>query len=305
MEINSIRKNDTSSSLKPDLAVKAALVEQILADLFDRQTEIPPRLKEAMEYMMSGGGKRIRAALAMWACEVVSGKLNRQAQVAAAVVEMVHTYSLIHDDLPAMDDDDMRRGKPSCHKQFDEATAILAGDALLTLAFEMLSTDIKNSDTAVRMIRTLSEAAGPSGMIAGQVADMNSPHANGSMQRLQYIHMNKTAEMFAASTALGALAGGATDEQLSAMIEYGMKIGLGFQIADDLLDITASSEQLGKTAGKDAEQGKLTYPALVGEEKSREIFEKLTCEAVCALQIFGKEAETLRQLAMELLDRTK
>ena len=305
MEINSIRKSETSSSLKPDLAVKAALVEQVLADLFDRQTEIPPRLKEAMEYMMSGGGKRIRAALAMWACEVVSGKLNREAQVAAAVVEMVHTYSLIHDDLPAMDDDDMRRGKPSCHKQFDEATAILAGDALLTLAFEMLSTDIKNSDTAVRMIRTLSEAAGPSGMIAGQVADMNSPHANGSMQRLQYIHMNKTAEMFAASTALGALAGGATDEQLSAMIEYGMKIGLGFQIADDLLDITASSEQLGKTAGKDAEQGKLTYPALVGEEKSREIFEKLTCEAVCALQIFGKEAETLRQLAMELLDRTK
>ena len=179
MEINSIKKSDTSSSLKPDLAVKAALVEQILADLFDRQTEIPPRLKEAMEYMMSGGGKRIRAALAMWACEVVSGKLNREAQVAAAVVEMVHTYSLIHDDLPAMDDDDMRRGKPSCHKQFEEATAILAGDALLTLAFEMLSTDIKNSDTAVRMIRTLSEAAGPSGMIAGQVADMNSPHANG------------------------------------------------------------------------------------------------------------------------------
>ena len=305
MEINSIRKSDTSSSLKPDLAVKAALVEQVLADLFDRQTEIPPRLKEAMEYMMSGGGKRIRAALAMWACEVVSGKLNREAQVAAAVVEMVHTYSLIHDDLPAMDDDDMRRGKPSCHKQFDEATAILAGDALLTLAFEMLSTDIENSETAVRMIRTLSEAAGPSGMIAGQVADMNSPHANGSMQRLQYIHMNKTAEIFAASTALGALAGGATDEQLSAMIEYGMKIGLGFQIADDLLDITASSEQLGKTAGKDAEQGKLTYPALVGEEKSREIFEKLTCEAVCALQIFGKEAETLRQLAMELLSRTK
>jgi geranylgeranyl diphosphate synthase type II len=137
------------------------------------------------------------------------------------------------------------------------------------------------------------------------VADMNSPHANGSMQRLQYIHMNKTAEMFAASTALGAMAGGATQEQLSAMIEYGMKIGLGFQIADDLLDISASSEQLGKTAGKDAEQGKLTYPALIGEEKSRKIFEKLTCEAVCALQIFGKDAETLRQLAMELLNRSK
>ena len=305
MEINSIKKREQSSSLKSALAVKAALVERVLADLFDRQTEVPPTLKEAMEYMITGGGKRIRAALAMWACEVVAGKLNRDAQVAAAAIEMVHTYSLIHDDLPAMDDDDMRRGRPSCHKQFDEATAILAGDGLLTLAFEILATEIKDSDKAIRMVRTLTEAAGPGGMIAGQVADMNSPHANGSMERLQYIHLNKTAEMFAASTALGAIAGGATEKQLDAMIEYGMKIGLGFQISDDLLDITASTEQLGKTAGKDAEQGKLTYPALVGEEKSREIFENLTCEAVCAMQNFGGEADVLRQLAMELLNRTK
>lgn len=305
METDSIKKNKASSSLKSALAVKAALTEQILGDIFERQTEIPHRLKEAMQYMVCDGGKRIRAAMTMWACEVVSGKLNRDAQIAAAVIEMVHTYSLIHDDLPAMDNDDMRRGKPSCHKQFDEAIAILAGDALLTLAFEVLTFEVKDSDIAVRMMRTLSEAAGPSGMIAGQVADMDSPHANGSMQRLQYIHMNKTAEMFAASTAMGAMAGGATEEQLTAMIEYGLKIGLGFQIADDLLDIQASSEQLGKTAGKDAEQGKLTYPALVGEEKSRAIFERLTCEAVCALQIFGKGAETLRQLAMELLNRTQ
>ncbi|MHC5139351.1 MAG: polyprenyl synthetase family protein [Planctomycetota bacterium] len=304
MKIDSINK-DEQSSLKSALAVKAALTERILSDLFADQTEIPPRLKDAMEYMMTGGGKRIRAAMVMWACETVAGKLTRDAQIAAAAIEMVHTYSLIHDDLPAMDDDDMRRGKPSCHKRFDEATAILAGDGLLTLAFEVLSVEISDSDTAMRMVRTLSEAAGPSGMIAGQVADMNSPHANGSMQRLQYIHMNKTAEMFAAATAMGAVAGGATSEQVNAMIEYGLKIGLGFQIADDLLDIVASTEHLGKTAGKDAEQGKLTYPALVGEEKSREIFEKLTCEAVCALQIFDNEAETLRQLAIELLNRTK
>ena len=304
MKIDSINK-DEQSSLKSALAVKAALTERVLSDLFADQTEIPPRLKDAMEYMMTGGGKRIRAAMVMWACETVAGKLTRDAQIAAAAIEMVHTYSLIHDDLPAMDDDDMRRGKPSCHKRFDEATAILAGDGLLTLAFEILSVEISDSDTAMRMVRTLSEAAGPSGMIAGQVADMNSPHANGSMQRLQYIHMNKTAEMFAAATAMGAVAGGGTSEQVNAMIEYGLKIGLGFQIADDLLDIAASTEQLGKTAGKDAEQGKLTYPALVGEEKSREIFEKLTCEAVCALQIFGNEAETLRQLAIELLNRTK
>lgn len=305
MKTDSIKKHGQSSSFKSSLAVKAALTERVLADLFANQTEIPPRLKEAMMYMALNGGKRVRAALVMWACEVVSGKLNRDAEIAAAAVEMVHTYSLIHDDLPAMDDDDMRRGKPSCHKQFDEATAILAGDGLLTLAFELLSAEIENSDTAVRMIRTLSEAAGPSGMIAGQVADMDGPHVNGSRARLEYIHMNKTAEMFAASAAMGAIAGHADGRQLSAMIEYGMKIGMGFQIADDLLDISASSDQLGKTAGKDAEQGKLTYPALVGEEKSREIFEKLTCEAVCAVQIFDSNAEPLRQLAMELLNRTK
>jgi geranylgeranyl pyrophosphate synthase len=305
METESIKNHEKSASFKSALAVKAALTERILAELFDNQAEIPERLKEAMKYMVLDGGKRIRAALVMWSCEVVSGRLNRDAEIAAAAVEMVHTYSLIHDDLPAMDDDDMRRGKPSCHKQFDEATAILAGDGLLTLAFELLSVEIENSDIAVRMIRTLSEAAGPSGMIAGQVADMHGPHVNGSLANLQYIHMNKTAEMFAASAAMGAIAGDADCRQLNAMIEYGMKIGLGFQIADDLLDISASSDQLGKTAGKDAEQGKLTYPALVGEEKSREIFEKLTCEAVCALQIFGSNAEPLRQLAMELLSRTK
>ncbi|MHC4881875.1 MAG: polyprenyl synthetase family protein [Planctomycetota bacterium] len=305
METESIKKHEKSSAFKSALAVKAALTERILSELMDNQTEIPPHLKEAMEYMILDGGKRIRGALAMWACEAVSGKLNRDAEIVAAAVEMVHTYSLIHDDLPAMDDDDMRRGKPSCHKKFDEATAILAGDGLLTLAFELLSVEIENSDTAVRMVRTLSEAAGPSGMIAGQVADMHGPHVNGSRAKLEYIHMNKTAEMFAASAAMGAIAGHADGRQLSAMIEYGMKIGMGFQIADDLLDVSASSDQLGKTAGKDAEQGKLTYPALVGEEKSREIFEKLTCEAVCALQMFDGNAEPLRQLAMELLNRTK
>jgi len=305
MEIDSIKKDKQTSSLKSALAVKAALVERMLKDLFEKQTEIPPKLKEAMEYMVLDGGKRIRAAMVMWCCEVVAGKLNRDAQVAAATVEMVHTYSLIHDDLPAMDDDDMRRGKPSCHKRFDEATAILAGDGLLTLAFEILSSEVQTPNIAVRMIRTLSEAAGPSGMIAGQAADMNGPHVNGSMRRLEYIHMNKTAEMFAASTAMGAIAGGATDKQLAALIEYGQKIGLGFQIADDLLDITANSDQLGKTAGKDAEQGKLTYPALVGVDKSRDIFEKLTHEAIGALKTFGEKAGTLRQLATELLNRTK
>jgi geranylgeranyl diphosphate synthase type II len=298
-------KHTNQAAFAAALADKADLAGQILAELLDGQTEIPPRLRQAMDYMLQSGGKRIRAALVMWACQIVSGRLNRDAQIAAAAVEMVHTYSLIHDDLPAMDDDDMRRGRPSCHKQFDEATAILAGDALLTLAFEILSSEIENPAIAVRMIRTLSEAAGPSGMIAGQAADMEGPHVNGSLAALEYIHMNKTAEMFAASAALGAIAGRADDRQMSAMLEYGMKIGLGFQIADDLLDITASSSQLGKTAGKDAAQGKLTYPALVGVEKSREIFTNLTGQAVAAIREFGPEADVLRQLATELLNRTQ
>lgn len=304
MEKNAI-KNGVSSSFKSALAVKAALTGQIIEELMDVQTEIPPRLKEAMLYMLQSGGKRIRSALVMWCCEVLKGQVTRPAQVAAAAIEMVHTYSLIHDDLPAMDDDDMRRGQPSCHKQFDEATAILAGDGLLTLAFEVLAEEVDDPTMAVRMIRTLAEAAGPSGMVAGQVADMDSPHANGSMERLQYIHMNKTAEMFAAATGMGAIAGEAENDQLGAMLEYGMKIGLGFQIADDLLDVLSSSEQIGKTAGKDSEQGKLTYPALIGIDRSRDIFEQLTCEAVAAIQIFDNEAEILRQLAYELLNRTK
>ncbi len=305
METDAIKKHKQQNGLKAALAVKAAITGQVLEELLDNQTEIPAQLKDAMGYMLQSGGKRIRSAMVMWCCEMVSGTVNRTAKIAAAAVEMVHTYSLIHDDLPAMDNDDMRRGQPSCHKQFDEATAILAGDALLTLAFEILTVEIDDPTIAVRMVRTLSEAAGPSGMIAGQVADMNSPHANGSMERLQYIHMNKTAEMFAASTALGAIAGNADDKQLQVLLEYGMKIGLGFQIADDLLDVSASSKQLGKTSGKDIEQGKLTYPSLVGFEKSHKILEQMTCEAIAALQTFGQDADILRQLGLELLNRTK
>jgi geranylgeranyl pyrophosphate synthase len=304
METDALKKQQ-DNDLKSALGLRAAMTGEVLAALLDEQTEIPPQLKAAMHYMLQSGGKRIRSAMVTWCCEMTCGELTRSAKVAAAAVEMVHTYSLIHDDLPAMDDDDMRRGRPSCHKQFDEATAILAGDALLTLAFEVLSTDVEDAAMAVRMIRTLSQAAGPAGMIAGQVEDMHSPHANGSLERLQYIHLNKTAEMFAASAALGGIAGRANERQLQALLEYGMKIGLAFQIVDDLLDITASTEQLGKTSGKDAEQGKLTYPALVGEEQSRRILNRVTSEAVAALEEFGPAADRLRQLADELLTRTK
>jgi geranylgeranyl pyrophosphate synthase len=305
MNTNTPERQSEKETFSAALAEMAAQTGRTLDELLEKQTGIPARLKSAMDYMLQSGGKRIRSALVMWTCRMIAGSVNREAQIAAAAVEMVHTYSLIHDDLPAMDDDDLRRGRPSCHKQFDEATAILAGDALLTLAFEILSAEVANPSMAVRMLRTLAQAAGPAGMIAGQVADMEGPHVNGSMAKLEYIHMNKTAQMFAASAALGAIAAGASDAQIGAMLEYGMKIGLGFQIADDLLDVTASAEQLGKTAGKDAQQGKLTYPALVGVEKSRQIFEKLTNEAMAALQGFGGRAGILHQLAEELLNRTK
>jgi len=218
---------------------------------------------------------------------------------------MVHTYSLIHDDLPAMDDDDFRRGLPTCHKVFDEATAILAGDALLTLAFEILAKEIDEPTIAVKLIGQLAQDAGPSGMIAGQMADLKAERSAGGEEILEYIHTNKTAKMFRCAAAMGAICGGAGKKQFECLCEYGLKIGLGFQIADDILDVSASSEQLGKTAGKDAKAAKCTYPAVVGIEKAKELQKKLADEAVAALEPFGKKADTLRQLAMALLERTK
>ena len=294
-----------NQAFRAQLAEKADLTGQVLEQILADQAGIPPRLKAAMQYMLQSGGKRIRAAMVLWCCELTAGKLTPAARIAAAAIEMVHTYSLIHDDLPAMDDDDLRRGRASCHKQFDEATAILAGDGLLTLAFELPAQRIDDAQTAVRIIRTLAEAAGPSGMIAGQMADMEGEHTAGTLERLRYIHINKTAKMFSAAAGLGAIAGQASEQDVAALLSYGLKIGLGFQIADDLLDVTASSEQLGKTAGKDAAQGKLTYPSLVGIEESRVLLRRLTDEAVEAIRYFGPPAEILRRLALEMQTRNR
>jgi geranylgeranyl diphosphate synthase type II len=218
---------------------------------------------------------------------------------------MVHTYSLVHDDLPAMDDDDLRRGRPTCHKAFDEATAILTGDGLLTLAFEILADRIDDPVLAVKLIGELARAAGPAGMIAGQVADLRAENTVGTIAILEYIHTNKTAKMFRCAARMGALCGGARPEPLDALGQYGLKIGLGFQIADDILDVSASSEQLGKTAGKDVKAAKCTYPAVVGIEKAKELERSLAHEAVTLLEPFGANAEVLRQLAVALLDRNK
>jgi geranylgeranyl diphosphate synthase type II len=297
---------------------KAEFINHTLAQLLASQ-QIDSKLKEALKYTLGTPGKRVRSALVLWCCELAGGRVNRNAEIAAAAIEMVHTYSLVHDDLPAMDDDDLRRGLPTCHKAFDEATAILTGDALLTLAFEILAKEVDEPTIAVKLIGQLAQDAGPSGMIAGQMADIktsmldtgcsssiqNLARRGGQVSRIEYIHTNKTAKMFRCAAAMGAICGGASKQQIDQLSEYGLKIGLGFQIADDILDVSASSEQLGKTAGKDAKAAKCTYPAVIGIERARELEKKLADEAVAVLEPFGKKADTLRQLAMALLERTK
>jgi len=286
------------------LRKKAQSVNYVLQRLLDFQ-QINSELKEALKYTLGAPGKRVRAVLVLWCCELVSGRVNRNAEIASAAIEMVHTYSLIHDDLPAMDNDDLRRGLPTCHRAFDEATAILTGDALLTLAFEILAKEIDEPIVAIKLIGQLAHDAGASGMIAGQMADLKAEESAGTKQMLEYIHINKTAKMFRCAAAIGAICGGAPEKQFDCLCEYGLKIGLAFQITDDILDVSAPSEQLGKTAGKDVKAAKCTYPAVVGLEKARELQEKLTSEAVAALKPFGKKADTLRQFAMTLLERMK
>lgn len=288
-----------------ELENKRRIASTAMQRIFAEARDINRDLREALRYTIEGQGKRIRAALLMWCCELVSGKVNSDAEIASAAVEMIHTSSLVHDDLPAMDDDDMRRGRPTCHKRFDEATAILVGDALLVLALESLAKYIDSSKVAVALISELTSAAGPEGMMSGQLADLKAEKTKGTKQILEYIHTNKTAKMFRCAAAMGAICGDATVEQYNLLCEYGLKIGLGFQIADDILDVSASSEQLGKTAGKDEQASKVTYPAVIGLEKSKEIAKRFADEALAALEPFGKKAKILRQLTKALLQRKK
>ena len=283
---------------------KAQAVNFALKRILDFQ-KTNKELKEALSYTLNTPGKRVRSVLVLWCHEMLKGQVDHNAEMASAAIELVHTYSLIHDDLPAMDDDDMRRGVPTCHRVFDEGTAILAGDALLTLAFEILAREIEPAETAVKLIGQLAHDAGPTGMIGGQMADLKAQNTECDQKTLEYIHTNKTAKMFRCAAAMGAICGGANKKQYGSLCEYGLKIGLSFQIADDILDVTASSEELGKTAGKDVIAVKCTYPAIVGLEKAQQIQKKLTDEAVAILKPFGKKADTLRQLALNLLERTK
>jgi geranylgeranyl diphosphate synthase, type II len=295
----------TEKEFKKQLKSKVRLVNQELKRILSRRDLISKELRGPVRYALTGPGKRIRPAIVLCCCEMISGKVDHDARIAAAAIEMVHTYSLIHDDLPAMDDDDYRRGRLTCHKKFDEATAILAGDGLLTLAFEILAKEIKNPAAAAQLIGELAEAAGPAWMVAGQMSDLEFERKDADKKMLQYIHTNKTAKMFAASAVMGGICGGAGDKQIKCLHEYGLKIGLGFQIADDILDVCGTSKQLGKTSGKDARQGKQTYPAIMGLAKSRELAKKTADEAVAALRPFGEKAEALCLLVEALLNRRR
>jgi geranylgeranyl diphosphate synthase type II len=266
-------------------------------------SDCPEVLRDSMAYSLLAGGKRLRPLLTLLACEAAGGHME-SAMPAACAIEMIHTYSLIHDDLPAMDDDDLRRGRPTCHIKFGEAQAILAGDALLTLAFEIVARDTSPAATAAACCVDLANAAGAVGMVGGQVADLQAEDAGiSSVDELEAIHRRKTGRLLCAALTMGGRIGGAGAEALEHLERYGTKVGLAFQIVDDLLDIVGEQAKMGKGVQKDASHGKLTYPALLGVEESRERARALIAQACCSLATFGERRRHLEALARFVLER--
>jgi geranylgeranyl diphosphate synthase type II len=259
-----------------------------------------------MRHSVFAGGKRLRPILCMEAGRMIAGTLPDGIEDVGAALEMLHTYSLIHDDLPALDNDDLRRGRPTCHKVFGEAIAILAGDALQTQAYEVLAQLFCPAEARVAIIREIAHGTGTiEGMIGGQVVDLEAEHKKPDLATLEYIHRSKTAALIAASVVSGGMYGGATAEQIARLRGYGQSIGLAFQIVDDVLDLTQTSEQLGKTAGKDAAAEKTTYPALFGIDESLRKADGLVDRACAELNEFGSAASTLKDLAHFLVERKK
>jgi len=260
-------------------------VDRALTALMPGEGSHPARLVSAMRYSLFGGGKRIRPVLTLAASAAAGGKIQDALRPACAV-ELVHTYSLIHDDLPAMDDDDFRRGRATCHKAFDEGTAILAGDALLTLAFDLLTAEDEGPDSHLRllMVQELARAAGWRGMVGGQQVDMDSEGADPDLPLLEYIHTHKTGALIRCSVIMGGICAGADEVTVKALASFGEKVGLAFQVVDDILDVTATTEEMGKDQGSDAQRGKVTYPALFGLEGARERAFKLVEDAKDAME---------------------
>lgn len=264
--------------------------------------DCPDKLRNAIRHSLLAPCKRLRPLLVLMSAEAC-GCERSQAMAAACAVEMIHTYSLIHDDLPAMDDDDLRRGQPSCHAQFDEATAILAGDALLTRAFEIMAMEISPASVAARCCAELANAAGASGMVAGQVVDLAGKTDLGGISELEGIHRRKTGAMFRVSLRLGAIVAQAHPDQLRRLDVYGQKLGLAFQIIDDVLDVDGSETAMGKRTGKDSGRGKLTFPRLLGLEASQTRAKQLIDDACAAVCEFGARANHLESLARYVVER--
>jgi geranylgeranyl diphosphate synthase type II len=285
------------------ISAQQKTVDSALENWVPAEAANPSTIHRAMRYSLFAGGKRIRPLLAISAAEAVSDA-PIGIESAACVLELIHTYSLIHDDLPALDNDDLRRGRPTCHKVFGDAMAILAGDALLTLAFEVLAKLDVDAERRISLVRELATASGTvGGMIGGQVNDIEGEGKFPTAQLLDSIHRAKTGALLRASVRMGAIYAGASEDQLAALTNFGEHVGLAFQIIDDVLDVEQSSEALGKTAGKDAQQKKITFPAVYGIERSREMAEQERLAAHLALKMFDARAERLRELADLIVHR--
>lgn len=296
-----------SDPLKQYLIERVKLVDAALDGYLPVADRLPSDLHTSMRYSVFAGGKRIRPVLLLAACDAVGGD-STKALPAACAIEMIHSYSLIHDDLPAMDDDDLRRGQPTNHKVYGEATAILAGDALLTEAFILLSNrDVWEgipAESCQEVTHLLAKNAGSRGMVGGQVVDMDSEDKSIDLPTLEYIHTHKTGALILASIEAGAIIGGASTEQRSALRRYGEAAGLAFQVADDILDIVADQAELGKNVGSDQQRGKATYPSLLGLTGARQRARDLHTVALSALDIFDDSAQPLRDIAGYIVNRS-
>lgn len=292
-------------NLQAYLSVKIELVNKGLKELLRGEEEYPQNLHRAMHYSLFAGGKRIRPVLVLAAAEAAGGRVDEALNTACAF-ECVHTYSLIHDDLPAIDNDDLRRGVPTCHKAFGEAAAILAGDALLTAAFELVAaTKTSDPSRVIKVITELSKASGSAGMIGGQMVDIESEGMEVPFPVLEYIHIHKTGELILAAVRSGAIMGGAGQKEIEALSKYGKSVGLAFQIADDILDVEGSADEMGKNTGGDEKKGKATYPSLIGLDESRNRAEELVSIALKALDGFDEKADPLRAIARYIVQRRK
>jgi geranylgeranyl diphosphate synthase type II len=294
------------SMLQETLERGRMLTDAALDRLIPLGTEHPVSIHKAMRHSVFAGGKRLRPVLCMEAGRMVAQSFPRKIEELGAALEMLHTYSLIHDDLPALDNDDLRRGRPTCHKVFGEALAILAGDALQTRAYEVLAKLECPTEARVRIIEEIARGTGTlDGMIGGQVVDLEAEHTQPTAEMLEYIHRSKTAALITASLVSGGLYAGAGENEVGKLRAFGRSIGLAFQIVDDVLDVTQTSEQLGKTAGKDTAAQKATYPALFGIDESVRKADSLVSAALSELESFGERAETLKELAQYLVERKK